>query len=293
MQGLKRDTNFVVLLLIVNTVMQVVNSSTAVNGVKYLYLFLLFVTAITSVVVYKKGLNDLKTQYGVIVYATTFLITTVILSVINLINIYDTAYGIIWGLTIYSYLLCLSNPILSMVTMFIVQALTVIVQVLNGVALKESLNSVLMIMVLSIIRLIIAKISIKDKKTLKEQLLMTREPLKIHTWVQVVVWSMIITCIVYIAKNQMAEVMNSNDVKFMIMGATSVTITTFMAMAAITTSVLIVEVFAVYVLSELYVLTYIIFIQSDNLLEITTVLLDLVILIYMIVKYKGLKNKES
>lgn len=293
MQGLKRDTNFVVLLLIVNTVMQVVNSSTAVNGVKYLYLFLLFVTAITSVVVYKKGLNDLKTQYGVIVYATTFLIITVILSVINLINIYDTAYGIIWGLTIYSYLLCLSNPILSMVTMFIVQALTVIVQVLNGVALKESLNSVLMIMVLSIIRLIIAKISIKDKKTLKEQLLMTREPLKIHTWVQVVVWSMIITCIVYIAKNQMAEVMNSNDVKFMIMGATSVTITTFMAMAAITTSVLIVEVFAVYVLSELYVLTYIIFIQSDNLLEITTVLLDLVILIYMIVKYKGLKNKES
>lgn len=293
MQGLKKDTNFVVLLLIVNTVMQVVNSSTAVNGVKYLYLFLLFVTAITSVAVYKKGLNDLKTQYGVIVYATTFLIITVILSVINLINIYDTAYGIIWGLTIYSYLLCLSNPILSMVTMFIVQALTVIVQVLNGVALKESLNSVLMIMVLSIIRLIIAKISIKDKKTLKEQLLMTREPLKIHTWVQVVVWSMIITCIVYIAKNQMAEVMNSNDVKFMIMGATSVTITTFMAMAAITTSVLIVEVFAVYVLSELYVLTYIIFIQSDNLLEITTVLLDLVILIYMIAKYKGLKNKES
>lgn len=122
---------------------------------------------------------------------------------------------------------------------------------------------------------------------------MTREPLKIHTWVQVVVWSMIITCIVYIAKNQMAEVMNSNDVKFMIMGATSVTITTFMAMAAITTSVLIVEVFAVYVLSELYVLTYIIFIQNDNLLEITTVLLDLVILIYMIAKYKGLKNKES
>lgn len=293
MQGLKKDTNFVVLLLIVNTVMQVVNSSTAVNGVKYLYLFLLFVTAITSVAVYKKGLNDLKTQYGVIVYATTFLIITVILSVINLINIYDTAYGIIWGLTIYSYLLCLSNPILSMITMFIVQALTVIVQVLNGVALKESLNSVLMIMILSIIRLIIAKISIKDKKTLKEQLLMTREPLKIHTWVQVVVWSMIITCIVYIAKNQMAEVMNSNDVKFMIMGATSVTITTFMAMAAITTSVLIVEVFAVYVLSELYVLTYIIFIQSDNLLEITTVLLDLVILIYMIAKYKGLKNKES
>lgn len=293
MQGLKRDTNFVVLLLIVNTVMQIVNSSTAVNGVKYLYLFLLFVTAITSVAVYKKGLNDLKTQYGVIVYATTFLIITVILSVINLINIYDTAYGIIWGLTIYSYLLCLSNPILSMVTMFIVQALTVIVQVLNGVTLKESLNSVLMIMILSIIRLIIAKISIKDKKTLKEQLLMTREPLKIHTWVQVVVWSMIITCIVYIAKNQMAEVMNSNDVKFMIMGATSVTITTFMAMAAITTSVLIVEVFAVYVLSELYVLTYIIFIQNDNLLEITTVLLDLVILIYMIAKYKGLKNKES
>lgn len=293
MQGLKKDTNFVVLLLIVNTVMQVVNSSTAVNGVKYLYLFLLFVTAITSVAVYKKGLNDLKTQYGVIVYATTFLIITVILSVINLINIYDTAYGIIWGLTIYSYLLCLSNPILSMITMFIVQALTVIVQVLNGVALKESLNSVLMIMILSIIRLIIAKISIKDKKTLKEQLLMTREPLKIHTWVQVVVWSMIITCIVYIAKNQMAEVMNSNDVKFMIMGATSVTITTFMAMAAITTSVLIIEVFAVYVLSELYVLTYIIFIQSDNLLEITTVLLDLVILIYMIAKYKGLKNKES
>ena len=196
MQGLKKDTNFVVLLLIVNTVMQVVNSSTAVNGVKYLYLFLLFVTAITSVAVYKKGLNDLKTQYGVIVYATTFLIITVILSVINLINIYDTAYGIIWGLTIYSYLLCLSNPILSMITMFIVQALTVIVQVLNGVALKESLNSVLMIMILSIIRLIIAKISIKDKKTLKEQLLMTREPLKIHTWVQVVVWSMIITCIV-------------------------------------------------------------------------------------------------
>lgn len=293
MQGLKKDTNFVVLLMIVNTVMQVVNSSTAVNGVKYLYLFLLFVTAITSVAVYKKGLNDLKTQYGVIVYATTFLIITVILSVINLINIYDTAYGIIWGLTIYSYLLCLSNPILSMITMFIVQALTVIVQVLNGVALKESLNSVLMIMILSIIRLIIAKISIKDKKTLKEQLLMTREPLKIHTWVQVVVWSMIITCIVYIAKNQMAEVMNSNDVKFMIMGATSVTITTFMAMAAITTSVLIIEVFAVYVLSELYVLTYIIFIQSDNLLEITTVLLDLVILIYMIAKYKGLKNKES
>ena len=59
MQGLKKDTNFVVLLLIVNTVMQVVNSSTAVNGVKYLYLFLLFVTAITSVAVYKKGLNDL------------------------------------------------------------------------------------------------------------------------------------------------------------------------------------------------------------------------------------------
>lgn len=293
MQGLKKDTLFVTLLLVINTVIQVMNTNTASSMVRYLYIFMLIVAMVSTVALIKNQ-STTKVLYGILIYISTFAIITIVMGFVNEINIFDTVYGVIWCTTIYSYITCLSHPVLSMVSLASSQIFTIVTQLAGGISLEESFNSVAGLLLINIVALGIYIYQAKKNgaKGIKNLIFFEREPIKLKLWVQIVIWSLMISSVAHIAKTQIYEVMNS-EIKYAVMASVSITITTFLMLSAITASALIIEVFGVYIVFEIYTLSHLVFIQDNNLFEIATVLIDIAIIIYMISKYKMLKIAKS
>lgn len=297
METLKADLRFVNMLLSINMVIQLINNSTYDLFLQITVIVLsCIMLGLTYLSMIRK--DNVKIQHGLVVYTIMYLVCIILLGVINIINIVDVAYSLIWAITVSAYIISLSHPnistlaiALSLVSTFIIQAVT------KSSTLDESFNSVSELLIITFIILAINVFSIQKRSDtkikLKNILIYERKPLKIRPWVQIIVWSLIITSISYIARTQFYEVMNA-EMKYVIMAASSVMITTFLTIGALTTSVFIIELFGVYVALELYTMSYLMFIPNSNWgLELATIVLDIAILVYLISKYvKQVKEHE-
>lgn len=289
METLKNDLRFATVLLSINMVVQLLNNSTYDLFLQVTVIALSCIMfGVTCLSMLRK--EDRHVQYGLLVYIITYLTAIVTLGCFNVINIIDVMYSIIWAITILAYIISLSHPNMGILTIALSLVSTFILQAVTESNVAESFNSIYGLLIITLIALAINVYIIQKhsdtKLKLRSMVLYERKPLKIKLWVQIVIWSIIVTTVSYIARTQFYEVMNA-EMKYVIMASASVLITTFLTIGALTTSVFIVEIFGMYVALELYTISYLVFIPNSNWgMELATIIIDIAILGYLISKYK-------
>lgn len=289
METLKNDLRFITVLLSINMVIQLLNNST------YDLFLQVTIIALSCIMFGVTCLSmvhreDRHVQYGLLVYTVMYLTVIIALGCFNVINIIDVMYSIIWAITILAYIISLSHPNISILIIALSLVSTFILQAITESSIAESFNSISGLLIITLIALAINVYIIQKhsntKIKLKNMIVYERKPLKVKPWVQVIIWSLMVTSVSYIARTQFYEVMNA-EMKYVIMASASVMITTFLTIGALTTSVFIVELFGMYVALELYTMSYLVFIPNSNWgMELATIIIDITILGYLISKYK-------
>lgn len=289
MEILKEDLRFVNILLSISMVIQLLNSNTYSTFLQVTIIALSWIMfGVTYLSIIRK--NNIKVQYGLVIYTVTYLVIMCLLGVFNVVNIVDVIYNLIWTITILAYITSLSHPNVSALVIVLSLVSTFIMQAATESSITESFNSISGLLVITFIALAINIFVIQKhsdlKISLKNMILHERKPFKVKLWIQIVIWSLIVTSVSYIARTQFYEVMNA-EMKYVIMASASVMIATFLTIGALTTSVFMVELFGTYVALELYTMSYLVFIPNSNWgMELATVIMDIAILIYLVSKYK-------
>lgn len=289
MEILKEDLRFVNILLSISMVIQLLNSNTYSTFLQVTIIALSWIMfGVTYLSIIRK--NNTKVQYGLVMYTVTYLVIMCLLGVFNVVNIVDVVYNLIWTITILAYITSLSHPNVSALAIALSLVSTFIMQATTESSITESFNSISGLLVVTFIALAINIFVIQKhsdlKISLKNMILHERKPFKVKLWVQIVIWSLMVTSVSYIARTQFYEVMNA-EMKYVIMASASVMIATFLTISALTTSVFMVELFGIYVALELYTMSYLVFIPNSNWgMELATVVMDIAILIYLVSKYK-------
>lgn len=296
MKSLSSDMRLAIALIVSNISVNMISStysdSTPIRILYSVVMLALLVGAIVDI----KSQGGQKLMYGMFIYTSTFAVITVASALLGYISVHDIVNGTVATLLLIVYVTSMYKPVVSMLVLNVSYLIGLVELIVSD---TDALGTTYAVPIISFIALCWvvyrANKSIGEKGCNKEKLLKIlnyeNKPVKIKLWMHIVIWSMVVTSIMAIANTEMLELMNK-DVQFAAYAAMVVLVPTFLVLASITGTVLVIEFFVMYVVLELYTV-YSLFILRQNIsLELPTVLVDIAVLIYMVLTYKTYKDRN-
>ena len=247
-----------------------------------------------------------KDLYAIVIVVMLTFIANILISNgkhdSNMWIIHGALTGISQSIWLISIIKMIERPIIGLFGLIVSELILMVCDILSGLNLNDIIeNASITLCILicgTLVNLMITLSNIKKEKNLdkisinelKESILIKRKPIGVKLWIHVIVYSTIITVIATLATSEVFSIYGENtDVRIIL--AMSLLIPVFLNIAAITSSIIVIELFILKIITEIAILISIMNIGTNMGAKIIYLLAEIFTLIYCMIKMSAREEK--